>query len=217
MTLPWMLGTIRSGDSAGVREIIKLGGSLLGLPGWPAMADALVRARGEGRPVAIVVGGGPIVDGLRAIDAVAPRPPDVAHLLAIELMGATARLVADALGLPIVADVGVDSPAVVDVPRWLGFPGRLTRLPVGWHVTSDSIAALVATETEGDLLLAKRVAPPLRRGADGLAMLADSGWVDPCFPRAAAGIARIAWAAPVSVPVPAVGGTAGEGDSPGGG
>ena len=80
----------------------------------------------------------------------------------------------------------------------------------------DSIAALVATELSGDLRLAKRVAPPPCPDTDRLAALARTGWIDGHFPAAAAGLARIAWAAPISVPAPGVGGTAFEGGGAGG-
>jgi hypothetical protein len=170
-----------------------------------------------------VIGGGAIVDGLRTIDAAAPQRADAIHSLAIDLLGTTARLVARALGLPLVVVPGEDPAAVLDVPRWLaaadrhGAPERRSRLPVGWHVTSDSIAALVAREIGGDLLLAKRVAPPPSADRDWLTELARGGWVDDHFPTTAAGLSRIAWTAPESVPVPGVGGTLGEGGDAGGG
>lgn len=216
MNRRWLYGMLRSDDPAHGREIVKIGGSLLELPGWPAILAALVRDRAEARSVSIVVGGGPIVDGLRAIDAVAPRSPATVHALAIELMGTTARLVADALSLPLGTDCD-GAAEVLDIEEWLQRAGRLDRLPVGWQVTSDSIAAAVATDTGCDLLLAKRVVPPPCPDGDRIAHLARQGWLDGHFPVAAAGLGRIAWAVPASVPVPVGGGTAGEGVGPRGG
>jgi hypothetical protein len=66
-------------------------------------------------------------------------------------------------------------------------------------VTSDSLAAVVAATVAGDLLLVKSIPPPLSQGAAGapsLESLASLGWVDGWFPEAAAGVARIGWAAP---------------------
>lgn len=216
MNAAWTLGEIRSRGPESSLEIVKLGGSLLTLPGWPAMLAGLVHRRSATRRVLLVVGGGAIIDGLRVIDAAAPLADATTHGLAIDLLGSTARLVADAVGLPVVLEP-VDEPvAAIDVPRWLGTRGRLAGLPVGWHVTTDSIAALVAAELAGDLLLAKRVAPPPCPDADELTALANSGWIDGHFPIAAAGLTRIAWAAPTSIPTPLVGGTTCEGGGAGG-
>ena len=209
MSTAWMHGLLRADGTAGACEVIKVGGSLLGVPGWPGLIAELVRNRAAARPVVLVVGGGPIVDGMRLIDAAAPQPAALMHALAIDLMGTTARLVAAALALPVVAERGAEDAAVLDVPRWLAATGQGARLPIGWDVTSDSIAAHVAALT-GDLLLAKRVPPPCS-GVERLEELARTGWVDRHFPAAAADVGRIAWVAPSSVPVPGVGGTALEG------
>ena len=199
----WRHGTLRGEDrrvsSPAARRarplVMKVGGSLLSRPGWPSRLAALI-ATVDGRIRRIVVGGGGVVEGLRGIDRAAPQPPDVMHTLAIECMGVTARLVAAALGLPIVA--GVDGPArvaVLDVPAWLGHAAD-PHLPGGWHVTSDSIAARVAAEFAAGLLLVKSVPPPpCPDGPQLLAALARAGWVDEYFPRAAAGLDAIDWAA----------------------
>ena len=213
----WMVGDLRRDAGEAPHEVVKVGGSLLGLRGWPDLVAELVHDRSRRRRVLVVVGGGAVVDGLRAIDAAAPRPAEVMHRLAIDLLGTTARLAARSLALPLVVAPAAETAAVLDVPRWLAAEGRQARLPEGWHVTSDSIAALVAAETAGDLLLAKRAAPPPSPGADRLAEIAGSGWVDDHFPTAAAWLARIAWAAPRSVPIPGVGRTLGEGGDAGGG
>jgi aspartokinase-like uncharacterized kinase len=215
-TRRWTFGSLRMAAGGGPSEVVKVGGSLLSLPGWPDLVADLVHDRSSRRRVVVVVGGGAIVDGLRAIDGLAPQPADTTHFLAIDLLGTTARLVARALALPLVGEPGTAPVAVLDVPQWLGAAGRHARLPVGWHVTSDSIAALVATEAGADLLLAKRVPPP-SADADPLVALAHDGWVDGHFPTAAAQVARITWAAPESVPIPGVGGTLGEGGDAGGG
>lgn len=194
MTPGWALGTLRSGPLPEAGQVVKVGGSLLAMPGWPEALAALV----AGLPASlVVVGGGGVVDGLRAIDAASPRPRRLTHDLAIDAMALTARIVADALDLPVVAPA-VGGGGVLDAAAWLSgleisSPGSQV-LPVGWHVTSDSIAATVAAVTRRGLVLAKRVPPPER--AHDLERLAAAGWVDPHFPVAAAGVAPIAWAAP---------------------
>jgi hypothetical protein len=186
--------------------VIKLGGSLLRLPDWPRRVRMLLDALG-GSP-AIVVGGGTVVDGIRAIDATICERSDrldaLVHRLAIEAMGITARLAAHAVGLPLAEEIPVAAagrPAVVlDTPAWLSRDDRLAALPTGWHVTSDSISAAVAAECGRGLLLAKSVPPPPCPDGDAparIASLAAAGWVDRFFPAAAGGLRFIAWAAPL--------------------
>lgn len=216
MNARWTGGVLRATRAAGTCDVIKVGGSLLTLPTWPDLVEELVRDRAAGRSVIIVVGGGPIVEGLRVLDAAVRGDPALMHGLAIDLMGTTARLVAATLGLPLRCDDSGMAQAVLDVPRWLAAEGRLARLPQGWHVTSDSIAAFVASETDGDLLLAKRAPPPPCHRDEPFAALARAGWVDESFPTAAARLSRIAWAVPNSVPEPGGFGTTGERRRPGG-
>jgi len=209
----WQRGIIR-GERAPKRSppaplVIKLGGSLLARPHWPTDLINLLAA--TPLPAMLVVGGGKLVDALRRIDATSPRPPEVMHRLAIDALGLTARLVADAIGLPLVTAPPPDQPAappahrsevgprisVLDVPAWLtaaGSPARIERLPVGWHVTSDSIAAVVATELGQSLVIVKSVPPPCP--GDDLPALAAAGWIDEYFPTAAAALDTIGWAAP---------------------
>lgn len=206
----WIFGVLRSAVAAAPHEVVKVGGSLLAMPHWPDLVAELVSMRSSRGQVIIVVGGGAIVEGLRTIDAAAPQRPDAVHVLAIDLLGTTARLAAGALDLPLVGGPGDDPAAVLDVPSWFAGAARRARLPAGWHVTSDSIAALVAAETRGGLLLAKRVAPPPSVQPDPLAELARDGWIDDHFPVAAAELEHVAWAAPRSVPIPDVGRALGE-------
>lgn len=184
----WRRGILRAGESRGA-IVVKFGGSLLARADWQALARSLVGTCHSGR-ISLVVGGGPTVDSIRRIDAAAGLDATVSHRLAIDAMGITARLVAEATGWPLAADLpSPASPCVIDVPAWLDTAGRMTRLPVGWHVTSDSIAAFIAAETGSDLVLAKSVPPPEDPSA---------GWVDGWFSTAAIGVGRIDWAAPVS-------------------
>jgi len=187
--------------------VIKIGGSLLARPAWPDELIALVSS--VSNPGLLVVGGGRIVDALRRIDATAPRPAAVMHRLAIEALGLSARLVADALGLPLVrASRDTERLAVLDTPFWLDTTEagsrRFDRLPVGWHVTSDSIAAFVAATGRSPLLLAKSGPPPGldagspigSHGDADLETIASTGWIDGYFPTAAAPLGEIRWAAP---------------------
>lgn len=191
MTGDWRFGVLQDGPPAAAAAalIVKVGGSLLAGPEWPEALATLLAAT-AGRRV-LVVGGGPVVDGLRTIDAAATRPAAVMHWLAIEALGITARLVAEATGLPLVAAPETSEVAVLDAPRWLR---TAASLPEGWQVTSDSIAAVAAARAGGGLLLAKSVPPPHA----GLQALAAAGWIDGHFPAVAAAAGRITWAARVS-------------------
>jgi len=194
--------------------VIKLGGSLLSQPGWPqgiaellrAIADQSSKAPGGSAaiepvhsPPLLVVGGGSVVDGLRQIDAASPQPAALMHALAIEMMGITARLVAANTGLPLVAawpNSKARGACLLDVPQWLAENQRLSTLPVGWEVTSDSIAACVAAAYGGELLLVKSAPPPsFPSSQNQLEELAAAGWVDSYFATAAAGLPAISWAA----------------------
>ena len=200
MTAVWMRGVIRATtDTAIPRTVIKFGGSLLVRPAWRDELRSLV-ADSNG-PTTIVIGGGPLVDGLRAIDAAGPCSAEVMHRAAIDAMGITARLAAEAASLKLAAEPACDERAVVlDVAAWLSLAGRYDDLPVGWHVTSDSIAAAVATACGAALVLAKSVPPPPPQCTGSLASLAREGWVDDHFPIAAADLERIEWAVPSIIP-----------------
>lgn len=189
----WLRGPLASGGmpAAATGTVMKLGGSLLSLPDWPRRCGSLLRS--VPRPLLLVVGGGAVVDGLRAIDAAGGLHADTAHWLAIDALGITARVVAAALGIPFTAAPGGADTLVLDTPAWLRDQGNAARLPSGWHVTSDSIAARVAVMLGRRLLLVKRVPPPPHTD---LATLAAAGWVDAYFTKAAEGLGDIDWAAP---------------------
>ena len=197
----WRIGVLKEGPEA-TPLVVKFGGSLLRRDDWPDLLRSLVEPI-RSRCVAVVVGGGAVVDSIRRLDAAVVFEPAVSHRLAIDAMGITARLVAGSIGWPLSADIPTTtSPGVIDVPSWLDKAGRFDRLPTGWHVTSDSIAAFIAAETSGNLLMAKSAAPPdTAMHPDPVAASAltgwGDGWVDGWFPSAAARVARIDWAAPL--------------------
>lgn len=197
MTAGWTTGTIRRRAPADDERllIMKLGGSLLTRPRWPEELELLLS--GLQRPLLLIVGGGAVVDGLRAIDAEAPQPSALMHRLAIEAMRLTAAIVAESLALPIVTTADdTHAAAILDVAAWLTTHSAATRLQEDWTVTSDSLAAAVATAIDADLLLVKSVPPPATT-AD-LQALSAVGWVDEAFPAVARAIATITWAAPAT-------------------
>ncbi len=191
MTIAWQHGIVRGSEARPIAPILKVGGSLLASPEWPAALTDLTSQ--IDRPL-LVVGGGGIVDGLRTIDAANPRPPRLMHDLAIHAMSLTARLVADALGLRVVSCPRVLTPAVLDIADWLATAERPPTIPVGWEVTSDSLAAVAAVASDRSLILAKSVPPPPH--AMSIPSLAHANWVDAWFPTAIGPTTAVCWAAP---------------------
>ena len=144
--------------------VVKVGGGLLATPGLlPRVGQAVARL-GAARPLVVIPGGGPFADQVRRFDAAHGLSPTAAHWLAIRAMDQYAWVVAGAVpGSRLVEDrAGVlqahrDGVVPVLAPsRWL----RATdELPHRWEVTSDSLAAYLATLLGAEeLLLVKPVA-----------------------------------------------------------
>jgi aspartokinase-like uncharacterized kinase len=179
-------------------RVVKLGGSLL------LCRDLARRWRCwlDQQPAAanlLVVGGGQVVNAVRAADEAHRLPALAAHALAIESMSVTARLAAllledvELLAEPDAVAAWMRSPrapAIFDLGSlWRTEPWRETFAPIepSWDATSDSLAAALARCVgAAELALLKSAdAPP---GAT-LAALAAAGYVDRYFPQAAAGLA----------------------------
>ena len=171
--------------SGRVDAVVKLGGGLLRQPGrFDAALDALGASARRYR-LLIVAGGGPFADAVREVDRQIGLSDDAAHWMAVLAMDQYAHLVASRLpGGAVVTDAGAVAAALdagstpVLAPfAWL----RATDpLPHAWDVTSDSIAAWVASALGVRRLLL--VKPAGAAAADAL---------DPYFPRALA--AATAW------------------------
>jgi 5-(aminomethyl)-3-furanmethanol phosphate kinase len=148
-------------------RVIKLGGSLLDWPDWAGQFHRWLAAQSPAANV-LVVGGGAIVDALRELDRASPLSAETAHWLAVRAMNLTAAVAAELLG-------DVPGLEVLDVESFLREDQHnADALPCGWHVTSDSIAARVATARKaGELVLLKSALP------------ADRDYVDAHFPIAA--------------------------------
>lgn len=170
--------------------IVKIGGSLYSDTNLPDLLARLIDANPR---ILIVPGGGRFADEIRELTHRFAIGDESAHWLAISAMDLAARFLQSVEPRIRV----IDSP-----PDWLGSADRAQpsviavgclrntqwgdELPVGWHVTSDSIAAYVAKWTGASrLLLCKSVGmqEPLR-----LEEAVAAGWVDPHFPVAAAGL-----------------------------
>jgi aspartokinase-like uncharacterized kinase len=175
--------------------VIKVGGSLLVREALSErLASWLANHPSDSRRV-LIVGGGAQVDALREQHARGDLTDDQAHWAAIDVMDANAKQLAAAMHLPLGIDLSnlpsgdsVLAPGTYFRTRSPKLPG--IALPVGWQVTSDSIAARVAALLSARLVLLKSVPPPAEL-ADDIRALADIGYVDAFFPRASLGLREL--------------------------
>lgn len=182
-----------------LRRVIKLGGSLLDLDD---LADRIRRwlASQPAMQNVMIVGGGRLADGIRDAFASHKLSEEAAHWLCIRILGVTAELVArilpDSLHIEhfeqLQAIEATDRLIVFETERWLrgleSSPGLC--LPHTWDVTSDSIAARLASALAAEeLVLLKSSAPP--EPWKSLRDAADAGYLDRHFPIAAEGLQRV--------------------------
>lgn len=173
-------------------RVIKLGGSLLD---WQELPIRFRRWLAVQPPAANVIigGGGPIVEGLRTIDRVHRLSIEASHWLAIRAMGLTAAVVAELLPeaelVESLAAIRREPGGPVQLLDAEGFlreeQGRAGALPCGWDVTSDSIAARVASTLDARELVLLKSAIPLDRSRDESTLI-DA--VDAYFFTAASGL-----------------------------
>lgn len=174
--------------------VVKVGGSLFTFPGLAALLAELIEQHSS---VLIVPGGGGFADEVRRLWRQRLIDDAAAHWLAIRAMDLAAHFLCTLHPeLQVVDDLPEAGAGKSYTSRKLTLaPSRLLladegrSLPIGWHVTSDSIAAVVARWMEAPLLLCKSV------GGEQPIHIADAaakGWVDGYFPTAAAGL-RVEW------------------------
>ncbi|MDF2619260.1 MAG: aspartate/glutamate/uridylate kinase [Xanthobacteraceae bacterium] len=166
-------------------EIVKLGGSLLGDERLPALLVALAR---RGAPLVLVAGGGPLADGVRALQPRLGLSDAACHRMAILAMEQTAIAFADLAPDLMLADTPeaiADAHAQGCAALWL--PARMAlaarELPESWDLTSDSLAAWLAAELGAARLTLVKSTPA---SGPTPADWAASGLVDPLFPSFAA-------------------------------
>ncbi|MCU0960406.1 MAG: hypothetical protein MUF48_09900 [Pirellulaceae bacterium] len=185
-------------------RVVKVGGSLLE---WPALGRQLSAwlAAQPALPTLLVAGGGALADAVRQFDRHRTLPPAVAHGMAIRAMEVNALILSQLLPAAqrlTRLHAWHQSPAVGDTSCWILMAEHFlqrdephlagTRLPCGWQVTSDSIAARLAEVCQAqDLVLLKSTLPESRRDAFSLRDLAQAGLVDDHFPTAAASLPSI--------------------------
>lgn len=176
------------------RHVIKIGGSLLGTPGALQRVAAWIdRQRRPGEKQLLIAGGGPPVEGLRAVDRANPLPAEASHWAAIRLMDENTRLLP--AWIPGVTLAGSPAELLAEaancgallVEKWLrlaepSLPGE--RLAVGWQTTSDAIAARLAACLGARLTILKHGDAVVY---DDLEVAARAGVIDLETPRVATG------------------------------
>lgn len=183
-------------------HVVKVGGSLLTRGDFVTALQEWVKRQLEGAApshLILLVGGGPLVDSLREIDRLRSLDQEFSHWTAIELMDLSGRIVAGWLPEWSVESSldglrgRLDRPGVTlflaseflrhEEPMLVGVP-----LPVGWHVTSDSIAARLAEVLAAErLTLLKSEVPP----AGPWEGWGAAGYVDQHFAAAAARLRQV--------------------------
>jgi aspartokinase-like uncharacterized kinase len=182
-------------------RVVKVGGSLFERSNLPAMLqrwfdDELPRAN------VMISGGGPWADAVRQLDRRGGVTAAAAHELAIRAMSLTGWVLSrceptwhycDTFGALVSALAKATAPVTIvfDPAELIArheptLPG--TPLGVGWHVTSDSIAARLAEILGADELVLLKSAPT---AAATLYEAARSGYVDDHFPQAAQCLPRV--------------------------
>ena len=178
--------------------VIKIGGSLLLSPDFPSrMRTYLDQTRSERQ--LLIVGGGPAADFIRALDSSHAIGDNHSHRLALHALDLTAHILASLVpGLALTdriedleslwssPNVPILAPRnfVQEVDALFNHP-----LPAIWDVTTDSIAARVASHLgalELRLLKSRSLAPH-----QSVEYAAAHGLVDPVFPFVSSNIPRI--------------------------
>jgi 5-(aminomethyl)-3-furanmethanol phosphate kinase len=182
--------------------VIKVGGSLFDWPDLPVGLETFVGAQfpttGNEHPL-LIAGGGPAADVVREFDRIHHLNEKTAHHLALHAMDLSARLlVAVVPGVTVIDSLesAADAWANGLVPVLAPFKTicaidqtEIDPLPASWAVTSDSIAARIALRVKAPRLVLLK-SRSIRRDATRHEA-ARVGLIDPFFPVAARGLARV--------------------------
>jgi aspartokinase-like uncharacterized kinase len=182
-------------------RVVKVGGSLLSTPRLDLRVASWLRQ--SCHPTVVITGGGVWADQVRELDRRARIGDRRAHELAIRAMSLTGWLVASCCPTAVYVDRWEHLTACLDKSLggrsserlWVFDAAQMLsteesvraegRLPIGWHVTSDSIAAHVAKRLGARQLVLLKSCLPLGRT---VTELASEGYVDQYFAQSAGAI-----------------------------
>jgi aspartokinase-like uncharacterized kinase len=181
-----------------VSSVIKLGGSLLDLPELPGRLANFLADFARPRPI-VVCGGGPTVDLIRAWDRLYAIGEEESHWIAVQALTLNAlvleRVVPRLEHVQSPRDFrrvwNAEKTPLYDAYRFLKDLDEPSPdpLPRRWRVTSDSIAARMATLLgASELVLLKSIALP---GGTTIESAVEEGVVDPHFAVAAMALPRV--------------------------
>jgi probable H4MPT-linked C1 transfer pathway protein len=151
-----------------VDVVVKIGGGLLAFPEhFERTLQAVSRIARDARML-VVAGGGPFADAVREADRRIGLSDDASHTMAILAMDQYAHLLASRLADAVVTETADEIAGALASHRLpVLAPSRWVRtvdpLPHSWDVTSDSIAAWVASAIGASQLVL--IKPPGAQGA----------------------------------------------------
>lgn len=176
--------------------VVKLGGSLFSLEHLGQKLVDFCHSQ-HLTNIAIIPGGGPFADSVRQLDRVQKLSTEISHHLGVCSMSLSARFVAtlnekfvrvesaweltaawENSQIPVL-DIAKD---ILDCPN----------LPASWDVTSDSIAAWVASHHAGSQLILLK-STDLSERTCTFQSAAEAGIVDRFFPFASRWVNEIVW------------------------
>jgi 5-(aminomethyl)-3-furanmethanol phosphate kinase len=168
-------------DPAHPDLVLKVGGSLLADPALYARVCAAIGDTARATRTLIVPGGGPFAELVRFMEQSFTLGDDLAHWLAIRAMDSHAELLQSRLPDAVLVESRTelatafanDAIPILAPTRWLRLADPL---PHSWDVTSDSIAAWIASELSTTRLV-------LVKALEGQ----PTALVDPYFARALRG------------------------------
>jgi aspartokinase-like uncharacterized kinase len=167
--------------------VIKVGGSLLHLKALVSELQQLLDGL-EQHEVVLLTGGGPAVKALRKLSTLSE---EAAHWHCIKLMGDLTRSISETFPNSVAVTSWQEAEAAWQADRYPWFvvepflradDKTKDHLPHNWDVSSDSIAAHLATRYQADLLLIKACELPKRKILTK--SLVERGIVDAYFPKA---------------------------------
>jgi aspartokinase-like uncharacterized kinase len=182
--------------------VIKVCGSLFDWPDLPRyVASSLEERQATGDRLVLLAGGGQAADLVRDLDRTFGLGDLRAHRLALRSLDLTAHLLAEMIpgldvveAIPALAVVWERERIPVFAPRrWLDEVDAVSAdpLPPSWDVTSDAIAARLASVLGADELVLLKSAP-LPSGCSRREA-ARLGLVDPVFPDVSRTLARVVY------------------------
>lgn len=184
-------------DEASRPVVVKVGGSLLDLADLGSRIEGVL-AQWPGRRVALLCGGGALVDVIREWQGPLGLSDGACHELAMRGLDVTAGLLSQVLPGSTVCESCDDlevawgrSRCGIIVPRgWFEAHPENEFWSRSWEMTSDSLAALVALQLDADLVLAKST--DLQFPGDWITA-ARKGLVDEWMARIAPCLRSIGW------------------------